>query len=79
MLKALRESGGHAVAVSDEELMDSVSELASAVGIFPAPEGAATLAGLKRLVEQGWVSEQDRVVLFNTGSGLKYTDLFEGQ
>ncbi|MCZ6632183.1 MAG: threonine synthase [bacterium] len=76
MLRAIRESKGCAIAVSDEELMACTSELGSAVGIFAAPEGAATLAGLKRLVEQGWVSETDRVVLFNTGTGLKYIDLF---
>ena len=77
MLRAIRESGGCAVAVSDEELMACVWEMASATGIFPAPEGAANLAGLKGLVKQGLVSPDERVVLFNTGSGLKYIDVIE--
>jgi threonine synthase len=46
--------------------------MASMEGIFPAPEGAATLAVLKRLVVEGWVQPEAKVVLFNTGSGLKY-------
>ena len=75
MLRAIRESGGCAVAVSDEELMACVWEVASVTGIFPAPEGAANLAGLKGLVKQGLVSPDERVVLFNTGSGLKYIDV----
>ncbi len=79
MLKAIRESGGTALSVSDEELMDCVPEMVSATGIFPAPEGAATLAGLKHLVEQGLTGSGDRVVLFNTGTGLKYMDLFPSE
>jgi threonine synthase len=43
-------------------------------GIFPAPEGAATLAALEKLVQQKWIGPDERVVLFNTGSGLKYLD-----
>jgi len=77
MLKAIRESNGCAVSVTDEELMACVPEMASALGIFPAPEGAATLAGLKKLIAQNWVNETDRVVLFNTGTGLKYIELFQ--
>ena len=77
MLRAIRESGGTAVAVTDEELMACVREVAAATGIFAAPEGAATLAGLKHLVKRGLVSETDRVVLFNTGTGLKYIDVME--
>ena len=78
MLRAIRESKGCAIAVSDAELMACVSELGAAIGIFPAPEGAATLAALKHLVHLGQVTETDRVVLFNTGTGLKYTHLFDG-
>lgn len=77
VLKAARESGGKCIAVSDEEIMSSVGEMARLEGIFPCPEGAATLAALKRLVAEGWVDRGERVVLFNTGSGLKYTDLFQ--
>ncbi len=76
MLKAIRDSGGYALSVTDEELMASVSKMAAAVGSFPAPEGAATLAALEKLIEQNLVSERDRVVLFNTGTGLKYIELF---
>ncbi len=76
MLKAIRDSGGCALSVTDEELMASASKMAAAVGSFPAPEGAATLTALEKLVEQNLVSEHDRVVLFNTGTGLKYIELF---
>jgi threonine synthase len=72
ILAILRESGGTAVAVSDEAILQSQREMASMEGIFPAPEGAATLAVLKRLVVEGWVQPEAKVVLFNTGSGLKY-------
>ena len=77
MLKAIRDSGGCALSVTDEELMASASKMAVAVGSFPAPEGAATLAALEKLIAQNLVSERDRVVLFNTGTGLKYIELFE--
>ena len=66
------ESEGTAIAVSDESILDSQSQLARMEGIFAAPEGAATLAALKELIRQGWVQPQERIVLFNTGSGLKY-------
>jgi threonine synthase len=75
MLRAIRESGGCALSVTDEELMAAVPEMAAATGIFPAPEGAATLAGLRKLVSANLVTEDDRVVLFNTGTGLKYIDV----
>jgi threonine synthase len=72
ILRALRQSSGTAVAVSDEEIMSAQQELARSEGIFAAPEGAATLAALKRLRADDWIHEGERVVLFNTGSGLKY-------
>lgn len=77
MLKALRESEGTAVAVTDEELVEQSHRLASLTGIFPAPEGGATLAGLLKLKEQGWVGADERVVLFNTGSGYKYLEALQ--
>ena len=77
MLKAIRDSGGYALSVTDEELMASASKMAAAIGSFPAPEGAATLSALEKLIAQNLVSERDRVVLFNTGTGLKYIELFE--
>ena len=72
ILQALRESNGAALAVSDEEIIDSQKQMAENEGIFAAPEGAATLAGLKHLVKVGWLKPGEDVVLFNTGSGLKY-------
>lgn len=72
ILRTLRESQGTAVAVSDAQIRDAQKKLGAREGIFAAPEGAATLAGLVELVEQGWIDPVDRVVLFNTGSGLKY-------
>ena len=77
MLKAIRDSGGCALSVTDEELMASASKMAAAVGSFPAPEGAATLSALEKLIAQNLVSERERVVLFNTGTGLKYIELFQ--
>jgi threonine synthase len=77
ILRAVRESGGSALAVSDDEIMDAVRLMAEEEGLFACPEGAATLAGLKKLLEDGSVEKGERVVLFNTGTGLKYTDLFE--
>jgi threonine synthase len=75
MLEILRRSGGTAVAVSDAELIAAVKEIGSAEGLLPAPEGAACLPALRQLLDRGAVSRDERVVLFNTGSGLKYLDL----
>lgn len=72
ILRALRESSGTAIAVSDEALLEGQRWLGRTEGIFACPEGGATVAALKALLEQGWVDPQERVVLFNTGSGLKY-------
>lgn len=72
ILDCLYASGGTAVAVSDAEILSAQRRLARSEGIFAAPEGAATLAGLLNLVERGWINPGERVVLFNTGSGLKY-------
>ncbi|HEV8482469.1 MAG TPA: threonine synthase [Blastocatellia bacterium] len=77
MLDILRRSGGTAVSVTDEELLAAVKEIGSAEGMFVAPEGAACLPALRKLIETGAVSRDERVVLFNTGSGLKYLDAFE--
>jgi len=76
ILKAVRESGGTALAVSDSEILDSVKLIARMEGIFACPEGAATYAALRKLFEDGKVYRDERVVLFNTGSGLKYIHLF---
>ncbi|MBE3038075.1 MAG: pyridoxal-phosphate dependent enzyme, partial [Chloroflexi bacterium] len=72
ILRALRESGGTALAVSDPEILEAQREMAQAEGLLACPEGAATLAGLRHLVKNGWVRPDETVVLFNTGTGLKY-------
>lgn len=77
ILDALRESGGDAIAVTDEELVDGALELARTEGIFAAPEGGACVPALRRLLERGGVKPDEKVVLFNTGSGIKYLDVFE--
>lgn len=74
ILRALRASGGTAVAVSEAEILEAQRELAQMEGMFVAPEGAATVAALRRLAAAGWVRPGERVVLFNTGTGLKYLD-----
>ena len=77
VLNAARDSGGKCISVSDEELMEGVSDIAKHEGMFACPEGAATYAALKKMLAEGSVDKDERVVLFNTGSGLKYTDLFK--
>ena len=72
VLRALRDSQGTAVAVSEEELLLGQQDLGRQEGIFACPEGGATLAALRNLLRSGWVSRQERVVLFNTGTGLRY-------
>ena len=74
ILQDIYDSHGTAVAVSDKSILEEQKHLASQEGIFAAPEGAATLAALKVLIHQGWVKPDERIVLFNTGSGLKYLD-----
>lgn len=76
ILDALRESGGTAVAVTDEELLAATLEIGAAEGIFCAPEGAACLPALRKLLAAGEVSADERVVLFNTGAGVKYLEAF---
>ena len=72
ILRCLRESDGTALTVTDDEALAAVPEMASAEGIFPCPEGAATLAALGKLLQSGKVDASERIVLLNTGSGLKY-------
>jgi threonine synthase len=75
-LTALRASGGTAIAVSDAELLDASIELATRTGIFPAPEGGACVAALKKLLANGFLKPDERIVLYNTGTGLKYLEAF---
>ena len=77
ILDALKESGGTAIAVSDEELLDGARQLARTEGIFAAPEGGACVPALRKLLDKGLVKKSDKVVLFNTGAGVKYLDLFD--
>lgn len=72
ILQTLRESGGAAVAVTDEELLEAQRALGTQEGMFVAPEGAATFAALQKLIAAGSVRPEERVLLLNTGSGIKY-------
>jgi threonine synthase len=75
VLDAVRASGGTAVAVSDEEILDGVADLAAAEGVFAAPEGGACVAACRWLLANGFLGSSDRIVIYNTGSGLKYLDV----
>jgi len=77
VLRALRESRGAAVAVTDGEIAEAVKEIARTVGVFPSPEGAATWAGLRRLVREETVSPSSRIVLVNTAGGARYRFLLD--
>ena len=77
MLKILRESNGGAIAVDDEEMIRVAREVGSNEGLFVAPEGAACFAALKSLRAAGKIDNNERVVIFNTGSGIKYLDCYE--
>lgn len=76
ILDAIRASGGTAISVTDAELVAAVKEIGAATGIFVAPEGAACLPALRKLIADGSVSEGESVVIFNTGSGVKYLECF---
>ncbi|WP_326834537.1 threonine synthase [Amycolatopsis rhabdoformis] len=74
VLDAVRATEGTAIAVTDEELLASQRRLAALEGAFICPEGAACFAALDQLRESGWVSEDDEVVVLNTGAGIKYPE-----
>jgi threonine synthase len=76
MLQAIRKSGGCAVAVSDADMLEAGEQLASDEGMFAAPEGGACVAGARRLIETGFLNASDQIVLYNTGSGLKYLEAY---
>jgi threonine synthase len=76
ILDAIRASNGTALAVSDDELIAATRELGALEGIFCAPEGAACLPALRKLQATGEVKSDERVVLFNTGAGVKYLEAF---
>jgi threonine synthase len=75
ILDILKASGGMAVAVSDDDIFASLRDWAANEGIFLSPEGAAATAAYTQLLNTGVLKASDRVVLFNTGAGLKYTDV----
>ena len=77
MLKILHESNGGAIAVDDEEMIRVTREVGSSEGLFVAPEGAACFAALKSLRAAGSIDIGERVVIFNTGSGIKYLDCYK--
>jgi threonine synthase len=79
ILEILKKSAGIALAATDTEIMEAFRHWAQVEGIFAAPEGAASLVAYRKLRASGFFSADDRVVLFNTGSGLKYLDVIEGQ
>jgi len=77
ILDAIRESGGTALAVSDDELIAAVDEVGASEGLFVAPEGAACLPALRILRNRQLVDDDERVVLFNTGAGIKYLEALD--
>ena len=77
MLQALRASRGTAVAVEDAELVEAMKLCGRLEGIFFCPEGAACIPALRRLVGNGWLGTDETVIVFNTGSGLKYLELLD--
>lgn len=76
VLRAIRESGGTAVSISDREMLDAGALLARCQGIFPAPEGGACVAAARHLIKDGFLGAQEQIVIYNTGSGLKYLEAY---
>jgi len=77
MLRILRESDGGAITVRDEEMMRLTPKVGASEGLFVAPEGAACFAALKPLLEAGKITRDEGIVIFNTGSGIKYLECYE--
>jgi threonine synthase len=78
ILDSIRESGGTAVSVTDEEMIDSARKIGAAEGLFVAPESAACCAAAGKLANSGWIQPAETVVIFNTGGGIKYLECFAG-
>jgi threonine synthase len=76
VLKALRDSGGTALSIADQEMIDGGLLMAQREGIFPAPEGGACVAAVERLIKTGFLKPEDQIVIYNTGSGLKYLEAY---
>jgi threonine synthase len=77
VLAGVRATQGTAVMAMDDEMLAAGKELASAEGIFAAPEGAATVVAARKLAKEGWIKPHERVVLFNTGCGYKYSEAWQ--
>ncbi len=77
VLAGLRATRGTAVTATDDEMLAAGKELASAEGIFAAPEGAATVVAARKLAGERWIKPHERVVLFNTGCGYKYSEVWQ--
>jgi threonine synthase len=79
ILRTVRASGGTCIAVSDEDALEAGARLARMEGLFAAPEGAACFAALERLFENGFLKRDERVVVYNTGAGVKYLEAWSGR
>jgi threonine synthase len=77
ILSMLKQTQGTALTVTDDEMLRAGRELASLEGVFAAPEGAATVSAARKLAASGWIKSDDRVVLFNTGTGYKYSEAWQ--
>jgi threonine synthase len=77
MLRILRESAGGAIAIADSEMIRVTRKIGAAEGLFVAPEGAACFAALPALIESGQIKREEHVVIFNTGSGIKYLECYD--
>ena len=77
ILRMLRQTRGTALSVTDDEMLKDGKELASLEGIFAAPEGAATISAARKLAASGWIRPRETVVLFNTGTGYKYSEAWQ--
>src|SRR5580692_4051146 len=76
VLRAVRDSGGTAIAVPDTEIIDAGIQLAAEEGIFISPEGAACIVAAQKLLRDGFLKREDKIVIYNTGSGLKYLEAY---
>ncbi|MGA7412976.1 MAG: threonine synthase, partial [Bryobacteraceae bacterium] len=76
ILNAIRESGGTIISITDEDMLDAGIALAEQEGIFPAPEGGACVAAAAQLLKNAFLKPDDRIVIYNTGSGLKYLEAY---
>jgi threonine synthase len=76
VLDAVRKSGGTAISISDRDMVDAALLLAREEGIFAAPEGGACVAAVGRLLREGFLKPEEQIVIYNTGSGLKYLEAY---